>query len=442
MDLRPQGYAKFPAILNSLLSAKFKSDDSMIMAALNLVSAFRALHLKGLSYQDLNNGSFFINVSTGDVRICDTDNVTPGTDQNSSGIIGTPGYMAPEIVIGKSSPSVTTDLHSLAVVLFKLFIHHDPFEGKKIAEGDGITDDYVLKGSNPVFIFNPIDNSNRPTLPEQVNPQMAWPRLPRSIQELFEKAFVSGLKTPNKRPTELEWQKALIKYRDENFGSVECPLCKKTELDAYANLHKITCKACGNFFDPPSRLKIDDYFIPLFPGKKIYAYHTDNKADLLTVNYASAIGEILPRKNHWNFWGIKNLSNEAWMFTDLKENNGSIKQNEVMSIICGSHVSFGGQSGEITFQLSTEEYSMSLYPGLKLKACHTRKNDADTKTITGEITRSQKNSCRWGLVNHSDDVWTYTDPSGKSGVIEHGKLIPLVKGTSIFFKDIAGKITG
>ena len=64
-----------------------------------------------MSYQDLNDGNFFIDVSNGDILICDNDNVTPDGMKNAGNIGGKPGYMAPEIVCGKSHPNSLTDCH-------------------------------------------------------------------------------------------------------------------------------------------------------------------------------------------------------------------------------------------------------------------------------------------------------------------------------------------
>ena len=64
----------------------FQSFAAISTAAINIIQGFRELHARGYSYQDINNGNFFINPSTGDVLICDNDNVSPfGT---SSGIMG------------------------------------------------------------------------------------------------------------------------------------------------------------------------------------------------------------------------------------------------------------------------------------------------------------------------------------------------------------------
>ena len=103
MNLRTSNFSDFSDILNN--KVKFTSTEKLITAALNIVNAFRTLHRKGLSYQDLNDGNFFIDVNTGDVLICDNDNVTPDGMKNPGNVGGKPGYLAPEIVCGKSYPN-------------------------------------------------------------------------------------------------------------------------------------------------------------------------------------------------------------------------------------------------------------------------------------------------------------------------------------------------
>ena len=60
--------------------------------------------------------------------ICDNDNVDVDGAPPTS--LGTPKFMAPEIVRGEASPTMDTDLHSLAVVLFYLLFLCHPLEGK------------------------------------------------------------------------------------------------------------------------------------------------------------------------------------------------------------------------------------------------------------------------------------------------------------------------
>ena len=102
-------------------------------------------------------GNVFFDPDTGDVLICDNDNVS--YNSAPSGIYGTPRFMAPEIVNGKAKPSTNTDLFSLAVLLFYMFMLNHPLEGKLEAEIKCM--DYLamnrLYGEHPVFIFDPKD---------------------------------------------------------------------------------------------------------------------------------------------------------------------------------------------------------------------------------------------------------------------------------------------
>ena len=58
MPLRPSNYREYGEFL--LGDVRFKSWDMLFKAALNLADSFRILHSRGYSYQDLNEGSFFI----------------------------------------------------------------------------------------------------------------------------------------------------------------------------------------------------------------------------------------------------------------------------------------------------------------------------------------------------------------------------------------------
>ena len=89
-----------------------------------LAHSFWQLHAKGLCYRDISFGNIFFDPNNGEVRICDNDN----TDVNKKpgAISGTPRFMAPEIVRGDSNPDADTDLFSLSVLLFYMFMFNHP----------------------------------------------------------------------------------------------------------------------------------------------------------------------------------------------------------------------------------------------------------------------------------------------------------------------------
>ena len=75
MDLRPKNYFEFGNFL--MAKQHFTSFNAMLSAAMKICNGFMMLHRFGYSYQDLNDGNFFIDPKTGDVLICDNDNVSP-----------------------------------------------------------------------------------------------------------------------------------------------------------------------------------------------------------------------------------------------------------------------------------------------------------------------------------------------------------------------------
>ena len=352
MDLRPHEFTDFPAILNAKdkhgNKVAFASTEIMILAALNLVNAFRSLHRKGLSYQDLNDGNFFINTVTGDVLICDNDNVTPDGKVNSGGIGGKPGYMAPEIVRGEAHPSERTDCHSLAVVLFKLFFRHSPLQGAAYERLPCMTEklEMELFGNNPVFVYDPQDESNRPLNGVHNNVIKLWPLFPIFLKDAFTLFFAKGMREPQVRMTDNEWQKLLVRLRDEWY--VICPSCGRAIfLQGCDDASGLKCSGCAAFFSFPRRLSIKQgstrYDIPLFPGKKIYACHIIKDSD----DYRSALGEVVMNKNNPSLWGIKNLSTQKWTMETPAGARKEISPDGAVPIGPGVTVHFGSIEGNI-----------------------------------------------------------------------------------------------
>ncbi|MDR0525306.1 MAG: hypothetical protein LBG90_05490 [Spirochaetaceae bacterium] len=343
MDLRPPEFSDFSDILNNVV--KFPSTDTLIKAALNIVNGFRALHRKGRSYQDLNDGNFFINVASGEVLICDNDNVTPGDQKNSGDVGGKPGYMAPEVFRGDAHPNSLTDFHSLAVILFKLFLRHDPLWGAAHESTPCITEEREMElyGKNPVFIFDPENDSNRPVHGVHPNPINLWPRYPAFFQEAFIKSFVKGMKDPNARLHENEWQKILIRLRDE---AIACPFCKRDWAITRLERNEAMACPCGRTFSMPLRLHIGRYAVPLFPGKKLYACHTVEASD----DYNAVTGEVIMNKNNPSLWGIKNFSSQEWEMINSKGDRKNIPPGAVVPIGLGVSVDFKELTGVIRKQ--------------------------------------------------------------------------------------------
>ena len=154
MDLRPSRYKELSVLLVGR-KAKFKNFQTRIDGMLNLVNAFRMLHNKGYSYQDLNDGNFFFDPNTGECLICDNDNAL--YQGNNTGILGKQRYMAPEVVLGQKLPDKATDRFSMSVILFLMLMHLHPLEGK-YSTPPCMTPAFERKfyGESPIFILIPM----------------------------------------------------------------------------------------------------------------------------------------------------------------------------------------------------------------------------------------------------------------------------------------------
>jgi DNA-binding helix-hairpin-helix protein with protein kinase domain len=342
MDLWPADFRKFPDFLNKRV--EFSHVATAVCCALNLVNNFGALHRQGKSYQDLNDGNFVINPKTGDVLIVDNDNVAP--DKANFGIGGKPGYMAPEIVRGQARPNTLTDLHSLAVVLFKLFVRHDPLKGKRDAACVCLTekDEKRLYGDDPLFIFDPQNDDNKPVPGVHPNPLKLWPLYPDYIREAFVRAFSEGVRDPDKRVTEHEWKKLLVRFRGEIWYCLSCGEEFFVHQLQVKEDRVFSCKKCQMEFSFPLRIVLNDCPVFLFPHNKLYACHTSGAG----ANAMLVTGEVL-RNRKTGVWGIKNLSGSSWLATPTVGTARTINDGEVLPIDEGLRIVFSNDAeGVIT----------------------------------------------------------------------------------------------
>ena len=331
MKLRPQGYYEFGHYL--LAKVQFKSFDAIVNAAMKICEGFKSLHLAGLSYQDLNDGNFFIHPVTADVLICDNDNVGPEGD--NSGILGKARYMAPEVVIGKEMPSKQTDRYSLSVVLFLLFYGNHPLEGARVLECPCMTEKYekMFYGSDATFIYDDNISNNRPVRGVHNNVLKRWPAFPALLRNAFKHEFSQEcLKDPSKRMLERQWQQTIQKLRDM---LVVCPLCNQETFIEDITAPKCIC--CNKSLALPGSLKLADRTILLTPKTKVYI-DLDNKPDIEVI---SVPGDRYPVQ-------LKNITTSNWTVETPSGKLKSIDPGMVMPVKVGLKVSFGGMvRGEI-----------------------------------------------------------------------------------------------
>lgn len=295
MDLFQTGYYEFSKFLVG--KQHFSSFFAMITAAMEICEAFKALHARGLSYQDLNDGNFVINPKNGHVFICDNDNAFPNYE--NSGILGKARYIAPEVVTGKKLPNAYSDKFSLSLILFMLFYMNHPFEGAKVVSAPCMTESLEKKfyGTDILFICDQTDKSNQPVRGIHNNVIKLWSVYPAILRQTFISEFSKEkLQIPEKRFTEQQWLEVLTIVRD---SLITCPYCKKETFVSVNSTNK--CVECGKPINITNTMTIGKRELVLTNYNNLYL-DRDDIPDM----------RVMPNPNDPSKSIIQNLTEYAW----------------------------------------------------------------------------------------------------------------------------------
>lgn len=331
MELRPQDYTNMSDFI--LNHVRFANVHAQLNACIQVCAAFQKLHILGYSYQDMNDGNFFINPQNGNVLICDNDNVAP--DGSNTGIIGKTGYLAPEIVEGKTLPNKYTDYFSLAVCLFILIYMNRPFEGTwyMSCPCDNVPDmAKKLYGFSTVFIMDPNNSKNRPVPGFHNNVINRWPIYPSILAKAFCKTFSkNAILNPTKRLMDRQWHEILLQVRSM---FTKCPNCKKdTFIDVMQPASP--CAWCKKSFSSYKILKVGRYSIPLVDGQIIYGCQVSGQT-----NFDIKAGEVVTKEGRL---GIRNLSSTPWTITLPDNSIRVVESGKGMPVTAQFKIKFGNQ---------------------------------------------------------------------------------------------------
>lgn len=333
MPLRPKEYRSIVDLMKRKAEPSFYH---LCRAAFNLTRGYQMLHKAGYSYRDISFGNVFFNPDTGDVLICDNDNVAP--NGGKGGVYGTPRFMAPEIVTGKARPSRNTDLFSLAVLLFYMFMLNHPLEGKLEAQIKCMDMPAMQKlyGTDPVFIFDPENKSNRPLRGYQDNALVFWDLYPAELKELFTRSFTVGLRVPAKRVTENKW---LETFANMMSGIVLCPSCGAENFyderrESLGAAH--TCWRCGCSLRIPPKMIIGKNHILITSQTRIYSHQINDDYDMNTV-----VGEVTANPIVPNVWGIRNLTKANWTYISGANEQVPVPPGKSATIAKNARIDFG-----------------------------------------------------------------------------------------------------
>lgn len=313
MPLRELRFHSFTDLVAGRVDPSFTV---LMDVAINLCTSFHNLHAKGLCYRDINFSNGFFDPATGETLICDNDNVA---ENNSSvdTVLGTPDFMAPEIVNQKAKPNRNSDYFSLSVLLFYLFHIQHPLIGKKILAIRSFDRPAREKlfGAEPVFIFDPSDRSNEAISDPKHDPigeagRTAIPYwrdiYPSILKEAFTKSFTSGISDTRARLNGNNWIGVLAAARNSIFR------CENCDLEVFFDAPSL-CRICWNCkreTSPKFLLEIRDKKIALFLGKQIRLTDlVESSQDIDNKPFA----EVVAHPNNPDVWGLRNNTAFPWV---------------------------------------------------------------------------------------------------------------------------------
>jgi serine/threonine protein kinase len=343
MALRDDCYGNIADLLTRRVSSSFRA---LATAGVHLADGYFRLHSRGLCYRDISSGNVFFDSSTGDVLICDNDNVGPV--DAPSGIGGTMRFMAPEIVREEARPSTNTDRFSLSVLLFTMLMNHHPLEGRREASIHCFDAPAMRKlfGDAPLFIWDPENPDNRPEPDSQQNALIFWKLYPNFLKTLFVRAFTVGLHKPAERITEGQWRKALSRLRDSIFY---CAKCGKQNIYDVAKTQEANgnpgpCWSCKQQLRLPPRIQIDKTTVILNHDAQLFSHHIDDSA---RYDFTVPIAAVTRHPSDPSRWGLKNVSGDHWTTVGPSGEMRQVNPGQSVTLRPGTHIKFGHSDGEI-----------------------------------------------------------------------------------------------
>lgn len=268
---------------------------------LQIARAVRRLHAAGLAHSDLSYKNVLVDPVNGRAAVIDCDGlVVPG--KYPPDVVGTPDFIAPEVLQtrslplrdpGKKLPSILTDRHALAVLIYMYLLYRHPLRGGKVNDLDAAKDEELSMGAKALFVEHPTDKSNRPKIANLASvelPQGDVDKLPYTIcgpylKDLFDRAFIQGLHNPSLRPTAQDWETALVKTTDL-MQPCQNPACE-AKWFVFDNTTRPRCPHCGteyhgqlpvlNLYYSPSKgtFRPENYRLMVYDKQSFYLWHAN-----------------------------------------------------------------------------------------------------------------------------------------------------------------------
>lgn len=327
------------------------------LIARDLAESVAVLHGFGCAHGDIQYKNFMFDKQNKKIDMIDLDGLIV-EGYLSPQVLGMKGFIAPEVLMGKSLPNQLTDLHSLAVLIYQTLLFVNPLTPLQTFAHDPATDDLISWGEKAVYCEHPTNKANRQrNLINHFNGDsfhkgkiLSSEILPLSIKNLFQKAFVEGLFNPSARPTARDWSLVLSSAIDE---LTLCHKCGNFYPYQYKfSFEKRFCPLCGTksdfcyileLYNPPikkgSSSSNANHRVVLMNGSKLYEYQILKRKPPRSRLNEKVVGSVFYNKKD-GFYYLNNEESFTWRV--LQENNViNVSKGQAIKLIIDTRIKFG-----------------------------------------------------------------------------------------------------
>ena len=123
-------YIKGGTLEGHLMQKGVLSQDESLKISLQVLSALQFMHSKGVVHRDIKPSNIMF-TDTGVVKVTDfgiAKVMNEATKHTKTGMLGSVAYVSPEQILGEKT-SITTDIYSFGITLYKMVTGRAPFRG-------------------------------------------------------------------------------------------------------------------------------------------------------------------------------------------------------------------------------------------------------------------------------------------------------------------------
>lgn len=330
-------------------SKRFKNWSAIYAAALELVWIFHSLHTQGYYFLNMTNENILINANTGKVLITGIEWLQNKKEVGTLKLNRSSVLVHPLYYLGKKEPDQMTDEYLLSVLLFEVLCQHHPLEGHDVAKCPVLNDDHLRKfyGTDPLFIFDRENDSNRPVKGVHLMVTGLWNRCPESIKKKFYREFSHSVMKDDVRGISVSvWYEALNYVRSSVYtdqGGVEKILMEFSgkKLRSREEQQKEVEKVAPLSWETGEGNMRQSFF--LIPGNKIYT----SQLKLPALLDPSEIAGEIARGENTKLCYILNRTGEQWE-AQYEDTQILVKPGETLLVKAGMSVQIGQNRIRIT----------------------------------------------------------------------------------------------